>query len=177
MSAPRRVGRQAIFGVARELARGLVELALLAEVSAVDYARDTVSNGSGGHGKHGTTSTPPPRNDSLYLEWLERLERLSAALVRDLEDARTGQGRTARRDRGRKKRIARDYAGRSPEWVGFVEGVTAAYVEKCRHEDRSPAAPAGREKKYGHPLPSARPLTDRAASAQVAANIETEESA
>jgi hypothetical protein len=134
----------------------LRELALLPEGSAIDYGRDVVSQGTGGHGKHGTASTPPPAIHSLAVEYAERFERLVIAAERDLHQARTGAP-LLDRDRNGRRRVNRRaitgpaYEGRDAVFVAFAESVSVTAVERAR-------ASAGLEPSTG--FKRDRPLTN-----------------
>lgn len=115
------------------------------EGSAIDYGGDSISQGRGGHGKHGTTSVAPPRFDSMAVQWADFFRR--AVELAELDLARmtgeaaqvthVGSGRVAAGPaRDRKRRIVRSelYEGRACEFVAYVEGCSADHVRRTRAE-------------------------------------------
>jgi hypothetical protein len=117
------------------------------EGSAIDYGRDAISQGDGGHGKHGTTSAPPPRVNPIAHEWAEFFAR---ALDMAELDLATLQGRAQVQPRrigsggrvassianARKRRIATSpvYQGRPSAFVAYVEGCSEDLVTRTRGE-------------------------------------------
>jgi hypothetical protein len=103
-----------------------------AQGHTVDHGRISITQGRGGHGKHGTTTLAPPRVSSLAVEWTELL---ASALV-DAESDAAGTGRRSGPGGGRKRRIIQSeiYRGRPCEFVAFLEGCSADLVRKARGE-------------------------------------------
>lgn len=135
----------------------LAEMMLVQEAGAIDYSRDRVSQGEGGHGAHGIQGGPPAGNSRpLVLQWAERFERMVEAAERDLRAVTHGEepreyGGTKAAS-GLRRRI-RDYEGRDPVWVAFMEGCSVELVRKARRE-------LGLEMKSGRTLERGeRPLT------------------
>lgn len=146
---------------------GLAQLVVWSpEGASIDYSRDSISQGDGGHGKHGTTTAAPPRVNALAQEWAEFFARAADMLEHDLARER-GQlpaverriGSAGRVSSGvtaqRKARIRREplYRGRPAQFVAYVEGCGEDLVLKAR-------AAAGLDP-FGLPIPKARPLTSR----------------
>lgn len=108
-------------------------MTLLQNGPAIDYGRDVISQGSGGHGKHGMTSAAPSWGGErpLVEEWCDRIEALVTAAERDLQEAR--RGATSRDFSGIKRRIrSREYEGRDVVWVAFTERCSTDLVRKER---------------------------------------------
>lgn len=140
----------------------LARLALCPQGSAIDYGADLVTQGKGGHGKHGATSQAPPRVHSLAVEWAEFFRRATDLAELDLAMERgeqerpepVRQGRVGSRVAAtRKARILRSplYQGRPDSFVAYVEGCSTDLVRKTRGERGLDA--------YGLKPDTARPLT------------------
>lgn len=114
------------------------------EGGAIDYGRDRVSTGRGGHGSH-RGSTPPPRVHPLASEWAGFFRRALDLMELDLARLRgraprpeaPRQGRVASGVAARRKRRIIEselYRGRPAEFVAYVEGCSADLVRKVRGE-------------------------------------------
>ena len=145
------MGRLSLAESVRLIVRTGLESRLLPEGPATDYSRDRVRSTA-------EKGQAPPEAGDFLREWEDLVERVALAMWRDLERVRRGEGRVSgkRKDKTRDSRIAHAhaYVGRSPEWVGALEGCTAQHVERVR--DR-----AGLDKKTGERLPRRAPLTSR----------------
>ena len=140
-------GRQ-VMGLGRAISAVLVRMALLPDGGAMRYDADKVSGGK-------AESSPPPRLDSLADEWSRRFAQLLQVAERDLRMAQTGATRSPRRvDAARDARIVsyRLHGGNPPEWVAFVEDVSASHVEKVRKRE-------GLDPRTGERVRKSRPLT------------------
>lgn len=112
-------------------------MTLLQNGPAIDYGRDVISQGSGGHGKHGMTSAAPSWGGEkpLVEEWSDRIEAVVMAAERDLHEAR--RGASVRDFTGIKRRIrSPEYEGRDVVWVAFVERCSTDLVRKERRSAR-----------------------------------------
>jgi hypothetical protein len=143
--------------------RALTDLLLLGAAPGVDPSRDTVSSGSGGHGKHGTTSVAPSDMQPLVLEWAEFFRRAVELAELDVAMERgqhprphmVKRGRvSAMNARERDHRIARSriYEGRRPEFVAYAEGCSVDTVKTARTAAHLDPLTGERERR-------ARPLT------------------
>ena len=107
------------------------------EGAVIDYTRIRVSHGEGGHGFHGERGGRPAGNSRpLAVEWAERFERMIEAAEADAASYERGDALksfTAKAAPGLKTRI-RDYAGRDPVWVAFMEGCSVELVLRVRRE-------------------------------------------
>lgn len=142
---------------------GLAQLMIAEpEGPAIDYGRDTINQGDGGHGKHGTTSCAPPSVSSLAVEWAEFFSRALDMVELDLAHVRgttrppgvVSTGRVSNEAaKARKRRITTlaIYRGRPDAFVAYVEGCSADLVRKARA--------AKDQDSYGLKRPTVRPLT------------------
>ena len=108
------------------LNKSLLALSLQGSGATVDYT----SGGLGTRVSSSASSTHAPRSfGSEYQEWLERVERLTIAIERELE-----AGRPLRREKtsGQLTAVIREYEGRRPEFVAFVENCSADLVRRVR---------------------------------------------
>lgn len=110
-----------------------IDKALLALLGRANGA--TVDFSKGGLGTSISGSKPrsqaPPNFASEYAEWLDRAERLALALEGDVG------GDSAVRPKSTTKTLSpviREYEGRSPEFIAFVEKCSVALVRKVRVE-------------------------------------------
>lgn len=112
---------------------------LLANAQGVDYSRDVVSQGDGGHGKHGTTTTEPSFGDDppLPVRIVGLVERVADVVERDLDVERRGPGaRPAGHDRRSRAKRDEDQGVLSqrgdPTRVAYLFGRTTEGVRKLR---------------------------------------------
>jgi hypothetical protein len=134
---------------------------LLPNAQAVDTSRDVVSNGRGGHGKHGTTTTTPTfgadaplpveleRSLGRFVEvWERRLEAHTSAVDGDLSrpGAKTGAVKRAEDDA-----ILRA-VGLEPIDLAFVYRRSTEAVRKLRLRN-------GLDPETGERVPAPRPIT------------------
>lgn len=137
------------------LDRVLIHLALQQESSAVDYSRDHISQGSGGHGAHGDPSKRPSGNARpLSAQWFERFERMIEAAEREagMRPAEVVAKQPMKQAQELRGRID-EYEGYDPVFVAFVERCSVEVVRKIRKEK-------GRHMATGARLePRERPLT------------------
>lgn len=119
------------------LNRVLTRLLLLQEAGAVDYSRDRVSQGSGGHGAHGDPSRPPSGTSRpLVQQWAERFEHLIEAAERDagMSPAEVAPRFTGQRLANDLRARIHEYEGHDPVFVAFVERCSVELVRKIRKE-------------------------------------------
>lgn len=111
----------------------LARMLLFPEAGAVDYGRDVISNGDGGHGKHGTTTVAPTCRDSLFIEWGDRFHRMCAAAEKAADDhARSPNLRRGETSQQRKRRIVETYVGVQLAEAAFIEGCSTDLIRKTR---------------------------------------------
>jgi hypothetical protein len=129
-------------------------LLLEAQVTAVDYSRDRISQGSGGHGAHGDPSKPPTGTSRpLVTQWAERFERMieRAEIDAGLRPAEEAVPRSDKRTELRRKMA--EYEGYLASDVAFFERVSESLVRSVRKD-------MGRDMVEGHRLERReRPLT------------------
>lgn len=122
------------------LIRTYRESILLADASAIDYSRDVINHGSGGHGKHGTTTTTPSfgADVPLSVEMERFLARAGTVFARRLEAERRGATATVPNGDTRSK-AKRDETsailaevGRDATEVAYLYGRTTEAVRKLR---------------------------------------------
>ena len=116
------------------LNEALTQLLLQQQTNAVDYSRDQVSNGRGGHGAHGDPSRRPTGNSRpLVQQWAERFERLIEVLEQEagLRPAQTKE--PVKQARELRSRI-HEYEGYDPVFVAFVERTSVESVRRIRKE-------------------------------------------
>jgi hypothetical protein len=93
-------------------------------------ATDTTRNGLGVSVSGGKPSSRPPTDyGSEYAEWLDRAERIALALEREVDG---GTIRVREKTSETLRAVIRDYEGRKPEFVAFVENCSVALVRKVR---------------------------------------------
>lgn len=116
----------------------LAQMMLVQEAGAIDYERDHISLGSGGHGGHGEVGGRPAGNSrALVVQWSERFEHMVTAAERDLRAVTHGvEPEKFNATSQSLKKVIRDYEGRRPEWVAVMEGCSAELVRKVRRELR-----------------------------------------
>jgi hypothetical protein len=131
----------------------------LPNAQAIDYSRDVVSHGKGGHGKHGTTTTRPTFGaDAPLPVQIERMvERMARVIEARLEDELEGAQPNAARAKTGKARREEDRAilaavGEDPTALAFVYGRATEAVRKLRQR-------SGRDPDTGERVPTPRPIT------------------
>lgn len=152
------MSRAPIADAIEELVRVYQASLLLSVPSGIDYGKDSISHGEGGHGSHKPRSTPSHGQDPPISVWLEeQVVRLSTVARRRLELETGATGRTAYDTRG-KARKAEDAAilgevGRDATEVAYLYGRTERAVMELRKR-------GGKNPQTGDPLTrEERPLT------------------
>lgn len=113
---------------------------LLANAGAIDYSRDVISQGEGGHGKHGTTTTIQSHHGEppFCIVMETALARFAEVWAERLATAQTGASATAAKgDRRSAVRRAEKAAilaavGQSAIEVGWLYGWTEDGVRRAR---------------------------------------------
>lgn len=127
-------------GAIEELIRTYRGTLLLANAPAVDHTRVRVSRGSGGHGKHGTTTLAPTHGADvpLSVEMEDALARFALVYSRRLDVEQKGaEGHVphgdsrsaARRD---ETRAILAQVGSDPTEVAYLYGRTTEAIRKLR---------------------------------------------
>lgn len=135
----------------------LAHLLLLQEGGAVDYSRDRISQGSGGHGAHGDPSRRPSGNSRpLVQQWADRFERLLELAEIDAGLRRAEEATPRKNARAELRQRMPEYVGYSPVDVAFFERVSVELVRSARRD-------MGVDVATGESLkPRERPLTAKA---------------
>lgn len=134
MSAPRTFG-PAVEATILAYRRSL----LFANAGAVDTERDVISQGKGGHGKHGATTVAPTHGADLPLAVrIERLQSRVATIVErwlaEEEERATGRPCHDRRSSAKQAETRAILAavGQDPTEVAYLYGRTTEAVRKLR---------------------------------------------
>lgn len=115
----------------------LARLLLMQESSAIDYSRDRVSHGSGGHGAHGDPSRPPSGNSRpLVDQWAERFERMIEAAEVDAGLRAPREATNNRNIRSELRSRMPEYEGHDPVYVAYHEGCSVEIVREVRRESK-----------------------------------------
>ena len=106
---------------------------LLPTASAIDYSRDVVSQGKGGHGKPPSFGADPP----LSVQMEQALARFVRVWQRRLDEARAGANGRSSHDRTSTAKREEDKAilasiGEDPTALAFLYGRTTEGVRKLR---------------------------------------------
>lgn len=123
----------------QRLNRALATLLLEQQASAIDYSRDHISMGEGGHGAHGIVSGAPSGSSRpLVLQWSERFEKLIESCEADARALTVPGGRreflSSREIADRLRKRIGDYEGRDEVYVAYHEGCSVPLVRKVRRE-------------------------------------------
>lgn len=127
----------------------LARMVLYQETGAIDYGRDTISTGRGGHGTHKERGVAPTLQDSMFVEWADRFNRLCAAAEKAADEFERGPDERRRRgetSHARKRRIVTAYVGLPLAEAAFIDGCSTDLVRKTR-------IAANRDPQDGTPLP------------------------
>lgn len=136
----------------KRLGAELAQLRLLSNEGAIDYGRDVVSQGRGGHGKHGVTSAAPTGYDPTA-EWAGRVDRLAQAVAAERRAAQRGRLSIEGGRKARERRIQLDYRGLHTRLVAFIEDCSERTVQRAREKRELD--------EHGYPPERPRPLTSR----------------
>jgi hypothetical protein len=117
------------------LNNALAKMTLLQEASAVDYSRDHVSQGSGGHGAHGDPSRRPSGNSRPLVDvWTRRFEALIRLAEIDAGLRPAEQATPRQHKRSELRGHMREYEGYDPVDVAFYERVSTELVRSVRKD-------------------------------------------
>lgn len=117
------------------LDRVLIHLTLQQETSAVDYSRDRVSQGRGGHGAHGDPSRRPSGSSRPpSVQWAWRFERMIERAEIDAGTRPAPEASARRNMRAELRQRMREYEGFDPVDVAFYERCSTELVRSVRKD-------------------------------------------